>query len=459
MKIHLLGYVLIPLAFLFFFYSPRRLYAITVFSIPFTGAAVFQISTTSFAIEGIRPSLFLGILCLVRHFFSSLYTGKIIIQNRLKASLTALFIFAATCSLSLMMPFLINGNLLVLDSYSSLVTYAEPKPLYFNLQYVTQLAYLLFGCLMAYYIAVTNKDEATLSRSVKIYLNASLFVCLWGLLEVILFYLGISYPAFLFNSNAFSMNAAGTLVLNGRPRITSVSLEPSVMSQQLLTALPFAFWLFMEKSGYFKRHALRLVLLLIICTLTLSLSTTAVFGLAAFTSLVLLFYIRQPKLNIYLLCVLAITFIGILVASPFLIQGLLQKLSTYSGEERLKAITFGWNYFREYPWLGIGWGVFPSWDLVVCILAGAGVAALTFFALLIIQILIKFKQLKLRGKRTVLIKAAEFSLIMLLLVSQFSGFIYHCQYFWLILGLAMSASSIDSDLKRHESTLDREALN
>jgi len=221
MEIYFLGYLIIPLAIIFFIYRPKKLYELTVFSVPFTGTALFQISNEAFSIEGIRPSMFLGSLCLLRHVIFICLKRSIQIESGLTSLITPLFVSTLVAGGSLIMPLVIDGDLNVLNAHEVAIYFAKPQPLYFSFQYVTQFAYLLFGCLLAYYVAVKNNSPEKLKRSIQIYLYATLFVCCWGIFEFILFYLDISYPFFIFNSNHKSMNFGGTVSYNstGRPRI------------------------------------------------------------------------------------------------------------------------------------------------------------------------------------------------------------------------------------------------
>jgi O-antigen ligase len=152
-----------------------------------------------------------------------------------------------------------------------------------------------------------------------------------------------------------------------------------------------------------------------------------------------------------LLVIIILIVTAILVAIPFVVSELIQKLSDYSGMERLKAVVFGFRYFTEYPWLGIGWGVFPTWDFLICFLAGAGIIGLfTFFWVLtgISRNFSRQKKNELGGgagenqEMMFLRTSVIHSFGILLTVSQISGFIYHSQYFWFILGLTVAVSSV-----------------
>lgn len=443
MEIYAIGYLLIPLSLFLFIYFPKQLYFLTLFFIPFTGTAVFKISLSGINAEGVRVSMYLASLCFIRYFLLVLYFGKIKIIQAQRPLVGLLVLLVVIACSSLFMPVFINGRLVVLDVYGNLVMYASEKPLYFRLQYFTQTLYFIFGCLLTYYIAVKNPDFSSIYQSFRVYVLGCLFVSFWGWVELTLYVTNIPYPGFLFNHN--SMNALGSLVLNGKPRITSVALEPSILSQQLLTVIPVLFWGLIYRQPFFSLHLQKLVLISIILTLLFAWSSTAYLGLFSFVCIIITTFIiqnRVPKKILYALGGLIIIFA---IALPLLIEQLLEKLHTYSGIERFKALSFAWNYFIEYPLLGIGWGVMPSWDFVVCILAGTGIIGLLVFSILLAACFYNLKrQFKISYIHQPFLLGISQGLILLLIVSQSSGFIYHSLYFWLMLGFAIATASLRS---------------
>lgn len=448
MEISLIGYVTILLGLFFFIKSPRLLYGLTIFFVPFTGSAAFQISLSSVQAQGIRVSMVLGVLSFLRYLISLVAKEKIRVPFGQRAPLIILLLWGGVVCSSLIMPFLISGKLKVLDTYASLVYYATEEPLFFKFQYVTQTLYFLFGIFFAAFVALKNPDSKTLRQTLKVYLYASLFVAIWGFVEIILFYLHVPYPWFLFNHN--SMNMDGTLEIGGIPRVSSVALEPSILAQQLLTTLPFLFWGIYYKVGFISVGKQKIILGLVVLILMLCYSSTAYVGLVILGGLITLKLMARRRIPRIFLVLTGIIALSILAATPFLIDDLIQKLNDYSGLERMRAIVYGWKYFHEYPLLGIGWGAMPTWDLIICVLVGAGIIGLGGLIWLLTLIFANYKrQLNLdvddpeRQREFWFIRVSTLqSLVILLAVSQLSGFIYHSQYFWLILGLAIAGSSI-----------------
>ena len=128
----------------------------------------------------------------------------------------------------------------------------------------------------------------------------------------------------------------------------------------------------------------------------------------------------------------------------FAITILIEKSGNYSGIERLKTITLGVKYFIDYPLLGVGWGVFPTYDFLINLLANFGLIGTIPFLILLRNIYIKLgKLIKLKDNNLAISRAGIESFVLILIVSQLSGFIYHSQYFWMYIGIAMSIAALD----------------
>ena len=451
MELYWIGWIIIPLSIYVFIYKPNILYQLTVFFIPFTGTAVFKISLSSFNAEGIRVSMFLGFFCLLRHTISVLLRQKVIYPFNQKQTLNALFLFSFVVLVSLIMPIIINGYFSIIDPYFKIgIYYAKTKALYFSMQYLTQTLYFIFGALICYVIVIQNKTSVDIRKTLRVYIFSTFFVSLWGWVEITCYYLNISYPSFLFNMN--SVNLENIPVLMGLPRITSVALEPSIMVQQMVTVVPILFWDLINKNFIMQKLTEIIILGYLILTLLLSISSSAYFGLVSFALIILweLFHRKRMKYWLFIL-VIFMSLLAITV-TPFVLYQLSLKINTFSGIERWKALTYGWTYFREYPILGIGWGVFPSWDLIICILCGSGIIGFSVLLILLLNIYRKYRsQLKIINTSPsnsflnilTLNLVGKHSLIIMLVISQFSGFIYHAQYFWFILGIAIAIAGMN----------------
>ena len=143
--------------------------------------------------------------------------------------------------------------------------------------------------------------------------------------------------------------------------------------------------------------------------------------------------------------ILIIAYLGLSVLAFIFISIYLVNISdTYSGIERFKTVYLGIEYFLDYPVLGLGWGVFPTYDFVINLLVNFGILGTIAFSIFLFNIFIRLlNKIKLNNNYKPLYKAAIESLLLILIVSELSGFIYHSQYFWLYIGVAITISSLN----------------
>ncbi len=442
MSITFTGMVLIPLCVYFFLFKQRYLFNLAVFSIPFTGTAFFVLHGAQLANDerglGIRVSIILFSLLFLMGLVKAAKLARFHMPFLARWYLTLILILTLTIVLSQMMPLYISGSFNVVDSYKEILAYADEIPLYYDIQWATQALYFVFGCLVSMYLVIHLGTSDLLISTLRIYLYSTIFVSAWGLIEWLLYQLSVPYPYQLFNHNSASFG--GSMELYGMVRITSVALEPSILSQQLITTLPF--FLFKEKGAItvLSPALHKLGAGMIILVLMLSTSATAYIGLL-FVLIWYYFSLDRITYNTILIrSAITIFFIGVVLGLSDYIYGIVMyKIESFSGNERLMSVMYAVKYFVNYPILGIGWGVMPSWDLLFCVLAGSGLIGFVVMFMLFAQIIVTL--LKIRAKEygyEYVRKSSLLSFVSLLLVSQLSGFIYHSLYFWFILGFVVA---------------------
>lgn len=370
------------------------------------------------------------------------FKAQLITPKNLKTSISWIVIIAIIAIISEIMPFIINGSYNVLDRYGSLVYYAEEIPLYPKMQWITQLLYFLIGLLITYLISITYRTVDEVKRLLKLLIAGISFMIFWGWFEYLCFFTGIPYPYKLFDH--IGMSRFGTIEIDGWPRMSSVTLEPSYLAQLMIPATPFLFWFYQQKRHLriFSKEYHKVIYIFSIITGLMAYTTTGILGVFAIVGLWL-----KNKLNDFtrssryiLITVYCISFIFALI---FVIRYLLNVSETFSGVERFKTFYLGLNYFLDFPILGLGWGVFPTYDFVINLLVNFGVLGTVSFSILIYNTFIRLnKQKRLNNPLKPLYISGIESLVLMLLVSQMSGFVYHSQYFWLYLGIALSISSI-----------------
>lgn len=400
-------------------------------------------STTVITIAGVPVNLPLVLFLL--SFFSccirSLLNLKINYNKPAKVSLGLLFFILVAAIFSELMPFIINGDYMVLDRYNSFVYYAKEEPLFPSTQWITQLGYFIIGILTVFLIVVNYKTKEGVLKFLHYLMFGIIFMIFWGWFEYFCFFTKISYPYQIFDHIGMSRN--GLLIgANGFPRMVSVTLEASYFAQILIPTIPFFYWFGQEnRKIIFNASFHKKLYLVSVISLLIAQTSTGVLGFLIIMGLLLKNRINRFSKNIRLLLLIffVVFCIVVLVLGVILI---LEKSNNFSGIERLKTITYGIKYFVDYPILGLGFGVFPTYDFVVNLLVNLGLLGTIPFLILIRNIYIKFANLiKLNLNNQYLYKAGLESFILILLVSQLSGFIYHSQYFWMYIGIAISIIS------------------
>lgn len=434
-------YGIIILFFISFFVLIKRSFRYIdafILFITFNSTAVFFVDNET----AVSLPFILFFLSFMAFLANRFLTSKICISKEQKVSIMWLMAIGLIAIISEVMPYIINGSYNVLDRYGSLVYYAKEIPLIPKMQWITQLLYFLIGLLVTFLIANTYNTISKIKYALRLLIISIIFLIFWGWFEYLCFFTGIPYPYKLFDHIGMSYN--GTIEIDGWPRMSSVSMEPSYLAQVLLPVTPFLFWFHRKttKIELFGKHFLYFLYIISIITALLAYTTTGILG--AFTVIGLWLRNNLKGFNkqsrYFLLITYLLTLAGTII---FIVQYLINVSETFSGIERFKTFYLGFNYFLDYPILGLGWGVFPTYDFVINLLVNFGVIGTIAFFILLYNLFIKLSKKKLSSEilKPLYIAASE-SLFLMIIVSQLSGFIYHSQYFWMYLGIALSISSI-----------------
>ncbi len=434
-------FILIVLVFISFFViikkSFRYIDAFVLF-IPFNATAVFF--TTDHTAVNLPLTLFF--LSLGSYFLRRFFYTKFIIPASRKTTVTWLITIGLIAIISQIMPYIINGDYMVLDRYKELIYYAEEETLYPSIQWVTQTIYFLIGLLIVFTISVTYRTLEDIKKALKLLLTGITFMVFWGWLGDLTYFIGIPYPQ-LFNQ--IGMQTSGMhLLFNGFPRMISVTLEASYFAQILIPIIPYFYWFSQQKESFifYKSFHKRMYILSMI-TILLAITTTGVLGFILLIGLWLKNNIRFFSLKSKYFLITLYSLLA-LIAMFFVINYITSVSDTYSGIERFKTVYLGVIYFIDYPVLGLGWGVFPTHDFIVNLLVNFGLIGTIPFLILMYNIFrkLQFNLKKVNKKNAPLYKASLESFILILIVSQLSGFNYHSQYFWLYIGLSISIGSL-----------------
>lgn len=321
---------------------------------------------------------------------------------------------------------------------------------------------MLYGFLFAYLIAVLNRNAATLRISVKTFMAGSVFASVWAILELVCKVTGIGYPAIIFNTGtSLSTRGYQERLAENIYRLSSVAVEPSVLAFTLLVALslylPFVF----GAPALFGKVRDRWFFTLILAVLLLTTSSTGYLGLLIMVLALLVLFGARGILKVrYVAIPLAgLGLILLLSAYVPLVQqvvdlALLTKADT-SALERILTVSNSYAMFQKYPVLGIGWASITSHDLIVNILANAGILGLLCFLVAMYTIfrgLYRSIQSRSESLRATGVLSMDFAVFVAIAVvmatSVLSGFLNTFSFFWFLLGLGIACSKLRNNAQQ-----------
>ncbi|QCX37007.1 hypothetical protein FF125_00615 [Aureibaculum algae] len=430
--------IIVVITFIVIFKKEFKYIDAFVFFIPFNATVVFSTHDST----AINLPFILFVFAAISYFINKSLQSKFTISKSKKNIINWLIVIGFIAIFSQIMPYIIDGKYMVLDRYKESIYWAKEEALYPSMQWVTQTIYFLIGLLVVIVVSDTYKTISDIKKVLKLLLAGITFMIFWGWFGDLTYFLGIPYPQFF---NQIGMNKLGIESFNGYPRMSSVTMEASYFAQILIPTTPYFYWFSQQnKTFIFDKTFHKRMYLLSIITLPLAITTTGVLGFFIIIGLLLknsmrLFTLKSKYFLVSLYSILVLTFF------IFSIKYLINISGTYSGIERFKTVHYGVFYFLDYPILGLGWGVFPTYDFIINLLVNFGLLGAIPFLILLYNIFIKLhvKIKKVDKNIRPLFKAAIESFILILIDSQLSGFIYHSQYFWLYIGLAVSIGSLE----------------
>jgi O-antigen ligase len=456
MEVTPIGWVLLVVGPLLMIVRPKWLYIATVFFLPFTATDIVNVGS-GLNVSGLQASMFLGALLILRFIADAFRKKGLPILRAGNGSLVWLGLFTAVTALSLIMPIWIDGRVAIPSPY---LLDNSSEPLYLSSHNVTGVMYMIYGFLLVYLVATLNQKPSMIRLTIKTFMAGSVFAALWGIVEFICKMSGVEYPAMIFNTGT-SPSALGyqEFLTEGVFRVSSVGVEPSIFAQSLLIAialyLPFIF-ASPKLFGTWQDRVWFAVMFLVLCLTT---SSTAYLGIPLTVLLVFALLcarkIFTPKHVVILSLIFVVTFAAIvlLYASLPIVQqvldtALFSKSEGGSALERLMTISNSYEMFLQYPVLGIGWASIASHDLIVNILANAGLVGLLTFSIAIYAIFrILYRSIKSRDRSLGVdgLMRMDFALYVAmgitLATSAISGFLNYFSFFWFVLGLAIAVSN------------------
>ena len=317
------------------------------------------------------------------------------------------------------------------------------------------VVHILFGLMVLIALMTFVRRETELRGLVFAMIAGGVAASLWGLLQFVMFVVGIEYPAVLFNNSAgesasrFESTVAGGLL----PRVSSVATEPSYLVRSLVptcAVLVVLLTVAPESLRKNRRFWVGAAWLMGVVTL-LSTSTLGLAGLVVMLGWLML--VLPParalvtKASLAALGLLFLLFSSEPVLADVLEEVLFGKMEMGSGQERADSITDAFDVFASSPIFGGGPGVTTSHDLVVKLLSNFGlVGALLFAALLISTLALALRE----HRRSAWVTALGLANAILWFMDIGAGVSYQYGVFWVLLALLLSTLRSDM-LPRLES--------
>jgi len=446
-----LGYLLLPVGLAGLLTSPRWLYRFFVFSTLFSATSVLNVGAGDNG-SAVQVWMFFGVLWILRLGLERASLLSFSIDNRLKHMSYWVIAFLGVATLSLIMPVLINGSLLIA---SPILSDNTETPLFLSGHNFTQLLYLILGGIVAICVAHVNLDDESREETERIILYSALFIACWGIFQFVCNVTGFPYPDFLLNNSGSGSASGFRQELDiGIHRVSSAAVEPSMLAQSLLTLLPLTLPAWRKRGFVFSRLRDRMVAILFIVVLVLSTSSTAYLGLVILALTYVLYSVRTGSFSktkailVFALigtlatAVITVAFISVPLVSQLLNAVLLSKASSGSGLERAMTVSLAFGYFQQYPILGIGWGSATSHDLIVKLLSNVGiVGTILFFGVMFSIVRSNWKKISSRNSPLDLSREVWLmSLVCFLVTSILIEFPLVFGNFWLIIGMSMATA-------------------
>lgn len=461
---------------------PKYIYWVAIFSIPFSATAVVNFYRTGADASALMAPVYFAILVLIGDGWSNWHG---LAQYRAAGKYGVLIVaFLVVVVFSWTMPYLLSPNVVIC---SPDLQKTDCAPLSFSFKEITQTAYLAIWMLFSVVVMKLSARESGFRVAINAVAWSVAFVSLWGMMQWFFYHYGYEYPKDFFNNSAsrYAIGYLGDFSQLHIKRVSSVAVEPSILAQYMLVAIPLLLARFVHVVGLWPRVGYGASLFLGCMALVATATTTAIVGLVLMLCLFLLAWlcglVSQSLVKV-LLTVVALTFLAYQTVYPnvdrlvdvlvldkvktfMAIQALVPKaettkaetskvetlksladgeISSYSTAERAGATKNAWVAFKSSPILGVGWRNTTSYDLVVTLLANTGLVGLVVFFLIPAYVLTGLARIILADKKSRtnsfnnadLTASLMIALVINLIINQMTGFGFVYGQFWLLLGFS-----------------------
>lgn len=424
MEITLIGLIFIPIALILFAFNSKYLFALLVFFSPFTATSVINVYSVSF---GLQLSMFIGAIFTLKMFLEVIKKR----QQLLLSKIHLLLIGALLLFVIMLMPgFIVNT--------------VNGDISFFNF---TQFIYLLSGIFITLSVTLFllfNKDYVL--KSLNIYIYSSVFVAGWGIYQLITIYTGLPYLDFLFNNSISDAASKFNMVLQGseQARISSVAVEPSFLARTSSVALSLIIFYYLVNEYVKINTFILFALISIFSVLILTVSSSAILGLAV---IVFLLAVLKPIKSMPFLFLSSFSIILFLLSNDEYLYSLemltTEKMNTQSYYLRMATIEGAWNGFLDSPLFGQGWETNPSQDVFMKLLGNTGIIGTSLFIFIYAYSVISNLKLSknYNDSRKWIHISIAFSVLTLLVIDTASSLSFVFSFMWVLLGISIFTAS------------------
>ncbi len=355
------GPILLLLALYIFAFRPTKLAFFAVFFAPFSATAIVNFNSVGYKAGGVgvTPAMAFTLFFFVAQFVYG-YCGR-----QVRVSVGHLV------QIGLMLSFLTVAYLSLLWN-AAMGHIIDPVK--------THTIYLTIYIGAAILFSLDFARDNAIETVVRVARASAIFVCFWGLLQLICSVTGIPYPSILFNNSNSDSADMFAQSLGAFARIASVAVEPSVMAASLLHFAAFGVTL-LSRDARLRTRYWYSALALVVLTLLLSTSSTAYVGLLTIAALIAL---ERPVISLVAGVPVLTVFLGILTVFPkaldVLLASTVNKSESFSYSDRTSQVVLDLTHFLQQPVIGNGWGRAANFNAVVTLLCNVGVIGTTLFA-------------------------------------------------------------------------------
>lgn len=354
------GPLLFLLALYVFAFRPTQLAYFAVFFAPFSATAIVNFNSVGYKAGGvgITPAMTFTLMLFVAQFIYGYGARRLRISTGHLVQLGLILLFLAVALFSLTMNAAMGHIIDPVKTHTVYLTIYLGATILFSLEFVR---------------------EGGVERAIRVARASAIFVCIWGLLQLVCSVTGIPYPSVLFNNSNSDSADMFAQNLGAFARISSVAVEPSVMAASLLHFAAFGVTI-LSRSAEFRTRYWVWPVGLVVLTLLFSTSSTAYVGLVVIAFLIAL---ERPVLSLIAGVPLLTIFFGLLASWPkardVLLASTINKNESFSYNDRTSQVVRDLNSFYSQPLLGSGWGRAVNFNAATTMLCNVGVIGTTVF--------------------------------------------------------------------------------